>query len=349
MLTRSTYIEECINEVRNAIRSEKYPDAVTDDEFTEYLSTVDGQKHFGEKTNNEKSRFVEHLVPGLSCNNNIRKNREKQLHDEINLKYGDGFAWLSLYYELSREITDFYTQDVEKQLPESDKQNTFIALALLYGKALLWFNTIRCLLENGYPDGALSIWRNLHEIWAVSEFLYHDTEDVAKTFLESGEKISTHAAGHYRWAEGSTRINLPPNPDCPLHSKPCPRAPKKEILIHNIVKKAQETHFNMSKGKQDKLYSYPNHIIHPSASGVIHRVAHPFDGEMIVEGVATGFSKVAINSVAYMYFTTKRFISVIPNEASVVGAALLKAIIEEKIMPVFNSIEQGIGEESKTN
>jgi len=59
-----------------------------------------------------------------------------------------------------------------------------VALAKQQAKACLVFDEILHLLKSGFPSGAHSHWRTLHEIACVSYFISKHGEDMAKRFLD---------------------------------------------------------------------------------------------------------------------------------------------------------------------
>ena len=324
MQNNDSYLFGCIRELRNTIREKKYPNGVNEETFANYLGSQEGQHFLVETLNKKAPLFLDRLSQCILQNDEQEKSRQVNLHNHLESTWGEGFSWLRLYFCVSHEITTDYLQSIDPNYSDLCNKHTFTALSLLHGKALLWYNTIRCLLENGYPDGAIAQWRTLYELWAVSELIYNDTDDVAKAFLESANDKITQESSHYKWAKTSNRFS----------------SDDKNVTISAIVNEAHKTHkithgIDTSNRKLNELYMFSNYIIHPSALGVINRVSESYSGEMITEGVDTNLSTPAINSSIYMFYITKRFMSSVTNEISTVGTRVLSDIIREKIQTIF--------------
>lgn len=61
----------------------------------------------------------------------------------------------------------------------------FDALINIHARALLVAREAICLLEGGFPDGAMSRWRTLHELNVISHYLLLHDKDVAHRYLKS--------------------------------------------------------------------------------------------------------------------------------------------------------------------
>ena len=83
--------------------------------------------------------------------------------------------------------------------PEAVKTNDYKyeALAQLHGRALLITQEIMALLDCGFPDGALTRWRSLHEITVAACFIHEHEQETAKRYLASFEFRSQKAAHEY--------------------------------------------------------------------------------------------------------------------------------------------------------
>ena len=88
----------------------------------------------------------------------------------------DLLLYLSL--EIDSEFNSFNGSD------NSSKRYVREALVGQQANACLVFNEIVHLLKSGFPSGANSHWRTLHEIACVSYFISKHGEDMAKRFLD---------------------------------------------------------------------------------------------------------------------------------------------------------------------
>lgn len=87
----------------------------------------------------------------------------------------------------------------------------FDALSRLHARSLLVAREIICLLESGYPDGALARWRSLHEHAVIAQFIGQSDADTAMRYLASFHFQSRKNAKQYnRYAQ---RANLKPFTD----------------------------------------------------------------------------------------------------------------------------------------
>jgi len=85
---------------------------------------------------------------------------------------------LNICLEISNDFASEYTS------ASSKRDYIREALAKQQANACLVFNEILHLLKSGFPSGALSHWRTLHEIVCVSYFISEHGKDVAKRFLD---------------------------------------------------------------------------------------------------------------------------------------------------------------------
>ena len=70
---------------------------------------------------------------------------------------------------------------------------------------------IICLLQGGFPDGALSRWRTLHEHATIATFILHHDGEIAHRYLAS-RFFASHRAGT-QLAQYAERANLDPFSD----------------------------------------------------------------------------------------------------------------------------------------
>ena len=97
--------------------------------------------------------------------------RRRLVHTEFQAnnfhRWREAFDLLEMLYLLCEEATTLFAQEFGPEAAETNDV-LFEALISLQARALLVSNEILCLLAGGYPDGALSRWRTLHEIGVVA-------------------------------------------------------------------------------------------------------------------------------------------------------------------------------------
>ena len=70
------------------------------------------------------------------------------------------------------------------KMPDAKNNSKYEALIQIHARALQISNEILVLLKSGYPDGAYSRWRSLHELAVITFFLYENSEEVSKRYLD---------------------------------------------------------------------------------------------------------------------------------------------------------------------
>jgi hypothetical protein len=84
----------------------------------------------------------------------------------------------------------------------------FEALVSLHARSLLVSREILCLLYGGFPDGALSRWRSLHELAVTAAFLDEQNQEVSHRYLASFPFAALRAAKQLN--EHAERANMEP-------------------------------------------------------------------------------------------------------------------------------------------
>jgi hypothetical protein len=90
---------------------------------------------------------------------------------------------LDLLLHISFEVASEFNSEFSSE-NFSKHDYLLLALARQQTNACLVFNEIIHLLKSGFPGGASSLWRSLHEIACVSYFISKHGEDMAKRFLD---------------------------------------------------------------------------------------------------------------------------------------------------------------------
>lgn len=114
--------------------------------------------------------------------------------EERNLaKWKPAFDHLEMMWHVAQELGEAHGHDVRGN-KLSCNNAVMAALAHLYPKALLVVQEIICLLKGGFPDGALSRWRSLHELSVTSIFISKRGETAATEYLLSFHFSARRAA-----------------------------------------------------------------------------------------------------------------------------------------------------------
>lgn len=126
----------------------------------------------------------------------LAEKHENYLH--IHELYGNAFTLFSLYLDSVFHIGNEYYNITSKLYEQSEQKDMLLLFKILNGKAILIAQEILCLLENGFPHGAVARWRTLYEIWITMSYISLHDNNMAIKFL-------THEESHnnYSWAESN--------------------------------------------------------------------------------------------------------------------------------------------------
>lgn len=103
------------------------------------------------------------------------------------------FDRLEMMWHIAEELGSTHGIDVLENIPEKNNA-TMAALANIFPKCLLIVQEIICLLKGGFPDGALSRWRSLHELSITAMYIAKHGEVAAVPYLLSFHFSSRRAA-----------------------------------------------------------------------------------------------------------------------------------------------------------
>ena len=153
-----------------------------------------GGKEFGDSVINEdeeireitsKSAIIllEKLKSGVPAKLEASKGVEKEFEHAVLETWKKPFGLLDLLLYVSLEIASEFNSTFESK-PSSKHSYVREALVKEQANACLVFNEIVHLLKSGFPSGALSHWKTLHEMACISYFISKNGEDVAKRFLD---------------------------------------------------------------------------------------------------------------------------------------------------------------------
>lgn len=109
--------------------------------------------------------------------NEYKKEFETRLYD----RWKEPLDLLDGLIRISLESVDNHSKRTIKEGSEDFK---IVALLKIHARALHIANEILALLKAGYPDGAFSRWRSLHELAVISFFLNDNDCIVSKRYLE---------------------------------------------------------------------------------------------------------------------------------------------------------------------
>jgi hypothetical protein len=174
----------------NMTRTDDSMGMILDDILKEYAS--DGDKLLDSALNEEirmmvKARladaFLERLKVRLLNKLKTSKEIEWEFEDTVLITWKKPLELLDLLLNICLEVSNDFISKSEIAT-SSNRNHVQEALVKQQANACLVFNEILHLLKSGFPIGANSLWRTLHEIACVSYFISEHGDDVAKRFLD---------------------------------------------------------------------------------------------------------------------------------------------------------------------
>jgi len=111
-----------------------------------------------------------------------RRNELRLFRKRLNIKWKKPLDLLEMLLVISTEAGESFNSEYRE---EASKKEDFVfdVLVRLHGNACLIGNEIIALLQSGFPDGAHSRWRTMHEISVVGSFIKKHGNEVAERYL----------------------------------------------------------------------------------------------------------------------------------------------------------------------
>jgi hypothetical protein len=126
--------------------------------------------------------LLERLKSEIMGKLELSREIEKEFEAAVFVTWRKPLDLLDLLLNVCLDISNDFTS--EYMSVSSKRDYVREALAKQQANACLVFSEILHLLKSGFPSGALSHWRTLHEIVCVSYFISEHGEDLAKRFLD---------------------------------------------------------------------------------------------------------------------------------------------------------------------
>lgn len=122
-------------------------------------------------------------------------------------RWKSGLDKLKMFIVMSQELGSTFNQRA-RSLAVAEHNYKFEATVALHARSVRVANEILALLREGFPDGALSRWRTLHELAVVATFLTKNDKEVSKRFIAHRGIVSAKALKQY--VEFLPRSNMTP-------------------------------------------------------------------------------------------------------------------------------------------
>ena len=108
---------------------------------------------------------------------------QKEFENRLYVEWNQPFDLLECLIKVSLESGQTHKNKIN-QMSTVENKFKHSALFQIHARGLQISNEILVLLKAGYPDGANSRWRSLHELAVISFFLLDNADDVSKRYLE---------------------------------------------------------------------------------------------------------------------------------------------------------------------
>jgi hypothetical protein len=128
-------------------------------------------------------------------------------------RWRKAFDLLEMMWMLSEEVGSAQNSEHRPDAAKS-KDYHFEALTFLHARSLLVTREIICLMQGGFPDGAMSRWRTLHELAVTGAFLQKNKQEISHRYLASRFFASYRAAKDAK--QHAERANLEPFSDAEM-------------------------------------------------------------------------------------------------------------------------------------
>ncbi|OCH19964.1 DUF5677 domain-containing protein [Aliivibrio sp. 1S128] len=185
--------------------------------FGEIHRQVEQEESFENKTEDEINSFISEVAKDFlndsldALGDSLTSRRETQ--SKIWKYWGSTFNLFDFYIASNLDIASMYRESVLKT--DSCLDLRFVVLTQLHAKSVLVLREIQALIEAGYPDGAITRWRTLHEL-AVCSCVIFESEKSARYYLLS-EHIK-NAKGAKCYSDHASKLNHEPYTESELES-----------------------------------------------------------------------------------------------------------------------------------
>lgn len=124
----------------------------------------------------------------------IIRDEIKDFEERNFARWEPAFDHLEMMWHVAQELGEAHGKDIQ-QRDNEDNNATMAALAHIFPKSLLVVQEIICLLKGGFPDGALTRWRSLHELSVTAMYIKKEGDKAALEYLLSFH-FSARSAAH---------------------------------------------------------------------------------------------------------------------------------------------------------
>lgn len=259
--------------------------------------------------------------------------------------------------ELSTESAEMYIKEFYSKA-KAENNLLFYTLKKIHARAILTSKECLVLLKNGYPDGAFSRWRTLHELCVIAMFLFENkNNDLCESYIDffhiqayNEEKVCREK-GYPTHTDESFRI-LKANYDYMINKYGKIYNNGEYGWANNFLKKTRTTFkdiedsINMGKFrgyyKSSSAYIYGNFKASEESIGII-----PNTEKVLLIGPSNyGLSIPIQNVVISLYTISIVFLSIYPTIDTITACYIMNKFMES-VLSEANKIQIKLEEDEK--
>jgi hypothetical protein len=141
-----------------------------------------GESEVVEVTSKSAALLLERLKSRAVAKSEARNWVETEFEQAVHMTWRKPFDLLDLLLDVSLEVSGEFASEGENK--KSKREYLQPALLRIQTNACLVFTEIVRLLKSGFPDGAVVLWKSLHEIVCIAYFISKHGDTMAKRYLD---------------------------------------------------------------------------------------------------------------------------------------------------------------------
>lgn len=241
-------------------------------------------------------------------------------HNHLDNIYHFAFQQFRAYINLSLITSnDYFLQDIP--IVESNKEKITL-IKILNGLAIRIAREVLCLLENGFPHGAVARWRSIYETWIIIEYISLHDNAMAIKFINQKK-----SANNYSWAKSN---KFKPNANGNYTFELLQKYIHEELDKNSSIKSTEG--FLYSDWKNE--YKLSNKILHIDSMGIfgywdtLHKNQN---NQLYTNASDAGFLKPASNTLACLYNINRVALSSLKTENDIFALFLLRKLCDKAV------------------
>ena len=191
-MTNSKITDSMFRFVENAIHDEIVRQLEADDADEEIISDI-AEKNAKKLLDTQPAILAADLKKRSPSMLRDRRSKERAFRKRNFTRWKPTFDQIEMLWHATEEIGREFNSEYRAEA--ATKEDFIFEVATrLHGRGLLVAKEAIHLLKGGFPDGALSQWRTLHEIFVITVFITKHGQAIAERYLASIEFTRHKAA-----------------------------------------------------------------------------------------------------------------------------------------------------------